>query len=553
MVWEPDSIEPEPTSSAAAFVVDPTFPVAFDQPRFAHLEWNRDSSHFPVALAPLAGDYARVVGSTLNGWYDLFDGFRQRWHTSVWHGYVYYAFEPNATAVEWPAIRQRAIELCRERARTAAATWRDDVVPQLRRLYADLDAIDLSRASGSEAARAWEDAWRLVERAWKIHMTCSIGPMQALVDLREAYVAADPDAPAADALRLLQGSRHVLVEMELDTQSLTEMARDSPAVAGALRAGVRDLDALRMLPGGDTFVSAVDAFLGDHGHMGQASDDLTLPSFGESPGLFLAAVAARLDHAPEAAIDRVARLARDAEALAAAARARLADRPEALERFDTALAIASAIGLHSDVHNYWIDRAAQAHFRRLVLRAGKRLVGEGVIEQPDGVFYLRRAEVPDLLRMPRDMRPVVADRQKEHVRDKTLMPPELIGGSTPTPSPIDGPPGGGAEPAAILRGVGASAGVARGPARVVAGVDEFERIRPGDIIVCTFTNPSWVPVFTLAGGLVTDLGGVTSHPAVVAREFGLPAVVGSRTATTRIADGQEIEIDGTAGTVRLIS
>jgi pyruvate,water dikinase len=87
----------------------------------------------------------------------------------------------------------------------------------------------------------------------------------------------------------------------------------------------------------------------------------------------------------------------------------------------------------------------------------------------------------------------------------------------------------------------------------VAGVDEFERIRPGDIIVCTFTNPSWVPVFTLAGGLVTDLGGVTSHPAVVAREFGLPAVVGSRTATTRIADGQEIEIDGTAGTVRLIS
>jgi pyruvate,water dikinase len=94
--------------------------------------------------------------------------------------------------------------------------------------------------------------------------------------------------------------------------------------------------------------------------------------------------------------------------------------------------------------------------------------------------------------------------------------------------------------------------VVRGPARVTLSQDDFDRIQPGDVIVCPSSNPSWVPVFTIAGGLVTNTGGVLSHAAVVAREFGLPAVVGTTDATTRIADGRLVEIDGTAGTVRLL-
>jgi phosphoenolpyruvate synthase/pyruvate phosphate dikinase len=103
-----------------------------------------------------------------------------------------------------------------------------------------------------------------------------------------------------------------------------------------------------------------------------------------------------------------------------------------------------------------------------------------------------------------------------------------------------------------LRGTGASAGIVRGPARLVASQDAFAAVQPGDIIVCPASNPSWVPVFTIAGGLITNTGGVLSHAAVVAREFGLPAVVGVTGATDRIADGRMVEIDGTAGTVRLL-
>jgi pyruvate,water dikinase len=87
---------------------------------------------------------------------------------------------------------------------------------------------------------------------------------------------------------------------------------------------------------------------------------------------------------------------------------------------------------------------------------------------------------------------------------------------------------------------------------VARGQDDFDRIQPGDIIVCPSSNPSWVPLFSIAAGLVTDTGGVLSHAAVVARELGLPAVVGTRDATRRISDGQLLELDGAAGIVRLL-
>jgi rifampicin phosphotransferase len=103
-----------------------------------------------------------------------------------------------------------------------------------------------------------------------------------------------------------------------------------------------------------------------------------------------------------------------------------------------------------------------------------------------------------------------------------------------------------------IRGTGASAGIVRGPARLTLSQADFGSVQPGDIIVCPSSNPSWVPLFAIAGGLITDTGGVLSHAAVVAREFALPAVVGTGDATQRIANGRLVELDGTSGIVRLL-
>ena len=105
--------------------------------------------------------------------------------------------------------------------------------------------------------------------------------------------------------------------------------------------------------------------------------------------------------------------------------------------------------------------------------------------------------------------------------------------------------------AGTLIGTGASPGSGEGPARVVAGVQDFGRVRPGDVLIATTTTPAWTPLFPSLAALVTETGGVLSHAAIVAREYGLPAVVGAEGAT-RLPDGARIRVDGTSGEVRIV-
>jgi pyruvate,water dikinase len=196
---------------------------------------------------------------------------------------------------------------------------------------------------------------------------------------------------------------------------------------------------------------------------------------------------------------------------------------------------------------------AQARLRAFVMRVGARLARDGSIESGRDVLFLRRWEVPELIRSPADMRGVVDERKADHERWRKVSPPTSIGKLTSEePSGRFGGKRFPNEDEAIVRGTGASAGIVTGPARIVLGPDDFGRVQPGDIIVAPSSNPSWVPLFAIASGLVTNTGGVLSHAAVVAREFDLPAVVGTGDATTRITDGQMLELDGTTGYVRLL-
>jgi pyruvate,water dikinase len=103
-----------------------------------------------------------------------------------------------------------------------------------------------------------------------------------------------------------------------------------------------------------------------------------------------------------------------------------------------------------------------------------------------------------------------------------------------------------------LTGVAASAGEVSGVARIVLGEDDFDKIEPGDVLVCPITSPVWSVLFPSISALVSDSGGVLSHPAIIAREYGIPAVVGTGNATEVLKDGQAVKVDGTAGTVTAI-
>ncbi|MBI3745050.1 MAG: hypothetical protein HY264_00715 [Chloroflexi bacterium] len=538
------------------------FPIEWEEPADPGRSWAWDDMHMPFALRPLAQDYTRTLGAGFNLCYEIFGGFPQRTLVRTWNGYAYFAHDANVPEAEREALNKRWLRVMRDRADVTAAYWADEVLPEVRALERAIRTVDVEGLPAEELAEAWDAAWTAIARMWQLHFCIILGPYTILEELADLYEATVTGAAPGESLRLIQGVRHELFETEVGVERLTAAADRSPAVRRRLLEATTDDPAghraverteLATLDGGAAFVAQLDGFLAEHGHMGQGFDDLGNPSWGEEPAILLAEIGRRLAEPPADAEARRTRLAAEADQLADTVRERLRGRPEERERFETVLALSREVGPLTEVHNYWIDRMAQARIRALSIRVGARLAAVSCLDAPDDVLYLHRPEIRELIEHPADRRALVAERRAIHARQAALKPPAFVGAPRRSSEPdrFDGAARVSDE-ADVLLGTGASAGIVRGPARVTLSPADFGRIRAGDVIVCPSSNPSWVPVFTLAAGLVTNTGGILSHAAVVAREFGLPAVVGVGDATTRIADGREVEIDGTTGSVRLL-
>lgn len=536
--------------SAAAPEVE--FPIAW-QPGDEELEWEWDDMHMPRAIPPLSEDYVNALMAGIVYRYRAM-GLPATIPVRVWNGYTYFAMKIDAPADQHEALMNQAPAMRRTLIPGTAAYW-GKALPELQSMYRAIDAVTGDERR-DELVAAWERVWTLVERAWQIHFHVITGPYQVLNDLADRYEALVAGGTAAEALELVAGVIPELRDVEIELEAVTASAGRSSEVAARLRASPPpDLAAIADLPGGAPFAAAVEAFLARHGHLGHVSEDLSEPSWREDPRPLLVDIARRLERPTNRAAERWAQRVVAAERRADVVRAVLADRPADLAEFEALLATAREIGPLTEGHNYWIDRMVGDRLRRFTRRVGRRLVRDGVLGDPDDVAYLRRSEVPDLIRDPLDRRGLVAERRTRHVAQAALRPPRKVGRVSESQPGAEADRFDGARFDPLddrtLKGTGASAGIVRGRARVVHGSADFERVQPGDIVVATASNPGWVPLFSIAGGFVTDTGGVLAHAAVVAREFGLAAVVGTGDATTRIADGQMIEIDGTTGLVRL--
>ena len=255
------------------------------------------------------------------------------------------------------------------------------------------------------------------------------------------------------------------------------------------------------------------------------------------------------------------RSVRRRDELRANCRAVLANDPERLARFEHLYDAARYNLPLTEDHAFWIDQSGIAVFRRFTLEVGRRLAERGSIAQAEDVHYLRAAELRDAVTKGTGYKAVTAQRRAEMVEWAKVIPPPVLG--TPPPPAEDPfmdalvvrllgvtPPEENPDPKR-LRGVAGSGGVITGKAKVVRSLAEAADLEEGDIIVCEMTLPPWVPLFSIAGAFVTDTGGVLSHCAIVAREFGLPAVVGTQFGSAVIKTGQTITVDGNKGFVTL--
>jgi phosphohistidine swiveling domain-containing protein len=314
---------------------------------------------------------------------------------------------------------------------------------------------------------------------------------------------------------------------------------------------------------GKAILAELRAYLADYGKQCELISYLRFPYWAEDPTLVLLDLQTQLAQ-PER--DFVAELSRKQEQQAmavATVRAKLATYPQpVIDQFEALLDKARKATYMLDEHTYWMELAPNYHLRQLLLAIGRAFQQAGCFEQADDIFYLHLAELRPLATKPASQAALIAERKAEMVRWEQMTPPPTIGPYPTEPLPSNpvmdviyalyGVPLPLAEDPMLLVGYGASPGIVQGPVKVLRSVREVTKLEPGDILVTSMTTPVWTPVFAIAAGIITDSGGMLSHPAIVAREMGIPAVVGAGLASFVLRDGQHVLLNGTTGQVQIL-
>ena len=450
------------------------------------------------------------------------------------------------TAWQYAFLRRRIETFECEANRFAAATRRDDLagatLPDLAahlRTFIDIRQHRWKNASLADAAAMV--GYALLERATRALTPAAGGDSS----LHNRLLRALPGVPSA--------------QPPLRLWALARLIRRDPVLAGVFRAG--DADATLLAVRTDArfaeFRDALDRYLDEWGFRSSAELMLTVPTLDEDPRPLVALLAR---HAEEPDDDSpAAAMARQAAGRVAETRRILRRQlPRAPHR---ALALWATLAVTRRAIAYRERaRLKQAllytRCRAIAREIGRRLEAGGRLAAADDVFLLRWEEIDELLSgrsMFPDVRPLLRLRADEHARRSTWTPPDafvLEQGEHWRPEDAADPDRA-APPDAdtgVLRGTSACGGLVTARAAVLTGVEEAHRLAKGDVLVTRQTDPGWAPVFCLIGGLVIERGGMLSHGAVIAREFGLPCIVGIRDATQRIPHGHLVTVDGDAGT-----
>ncbi|MEE8370398.1 MAG: PEP-utilizing enzyme, partial [Dehalococcoidia bacterium] len=419
------------------------------------------------------------------------------------------------------------------------------------RRFSSLDA----RALGDrQLARRSRELGRALGQQLRLLLTlntASFGTFGILALMCEGW--AGEKALAEELVMGLKASR--TGEGSLRLAEIARQASGNPA----LRQLIQDCSpgelwqTLRGRPEAARLVSALDSYLDEYGHRCAGEVDIAVPRWREDPTPIMAAFREHVAASPGADPSGYRQTLRERWRRA---EARALRRIAAWQRPPFLLALQQTRSLMSLREDPKFELLKlMLPLRRFILEMADRLVDRGLLPRPEDVFSLRESELHRFLRATpgpaviAELTALVEERRQERELLDTVEPPEIIGpGGQPLVGAVTAP----ASPTRQLRGLGASPGRARGPARVVKTLADGDQVKSGEILVAPVMDPGWTCVFPLVSAIVTDLGGVLSHAAVVARELGVPAVVNTGSGSRRITTGVEIEVDGDRGTVTIL-
>ncbi len=528
--------------------------------------WAFDKMHAPRPLHPLSQD---LVMSTLS------EGFTKAQaeydcpmmaSSKAFNHYFYMAFHPIPDQAELADRMTRYHATLASKVPGIGNRWNEEWKPELiAKNYAEKD-VDYSGMSDASLLAKLDDMTNHMRHMWYIHghINFVLVSGAAFCDMYDEEMQPQE---STESYQALQGHHTRSVDASRGIWELSRIAKNSPVLKALFDTyEPKDLVGHFALSAeGRAFQTQLDLFLHEYGWRSDAVYDLADIPWREDPAIPLSSIGSFMalsdDDDPEKLYQRGVHLR---ETLMSRARAKMSADPAKLAKFDELYDAAQYSFPITEDHAFYIDQLGVALLRRFTLAIGERLVDKGSIDNRRDVYFLYRDEVVEALRHGGARQSIVAERALNVAASAQASPPGAIG--TPPVIP-DGPPDPfmdaivvrllGVKPPEenadplVISGVSGSPGVYRGVARVVKSLSEAGDLDEGEIMVCEMTLPPWVPMFSIAGAVVADVGGVLSHCAIVAREFAIPCVVGSVIGTTAIQTGQIITVDGSNGNVYL--
>ncbi len=542
--------------------------------------WLSNARAIPHPLSPMT---CSVMLPQLNAGaryaFDEFGSLLQSIENRVIGGWLYIRYipfgghegVPPAPEVMAERIKRCILAVQTDKAGQVIDAWYGDWQPKLARRIAELRDMPLAELTEAELDAHMSSLNELSLKAWRVHFTLAFAYIYSLYEL----VIACRDLLAWDegrALQLVSGLSSKTTEPARRLGELARLAKERPVLTSLLERldddGAGEM--ISRLPQIDPeFANALAAYQKKYGICALNTElaDLTLA---ETPMIILGLIRDQMrrdyDSAAEATHLEEQRQSARAEAVANL------DKVDCT-RFEWVLDRAARAYPIREENEFFTISVPIALQRYCVLEMGRRLVEKGIIQQVDDIFFLEIEEARAALGSIGDHQALVTRRRGErawveaHPGPNTYgkppapptndaLPPEVRFAKSATAWQIEtmiAPVMSGRTQAkwAALTGIPASQGNYQGRVCIIRNESEFGKLRAGDVLVCPTTSPVWSVLFSSIGALVTNYGGILSHPAIIAREFQIPAVVATGNATELLQDGQIVKVDGTRGTVEV--
>lgn len=431
---------------------------------------------------------------------------------------------------------------------------------ELKQMYAKRLSFDVEKADDVGLLVHFHDCWEMVRRMAEIHfhgMYGLAGPLQLFrTIIPELTGITHTDVKFA---KLMSGFDNSLIDANRGLAELAAYALELKLEDNFKLADETVLPAMERSEAGRKWLAKLKEFLRVHGYHVVWPHTMSIdgPTWIEKPSLVVGNVKRMMAtggaHRPDLERERIVKERKQAEQEV------LAKVPqEQRDWFGKLMKAAQASHSYSEDHNYWCELYCFSLVRRAILALGRRFLQVGLIADQEDIFYLLSREIimAGLVHHRYALRPIVARRKEEYQGYVKRVPqvapffgdptkiPELIAAdvifTVAAPAPVAKPE----EVGATLVGSAGAPGVVEGVARIISGPAEFHLVQPGEILVAPSTSAPWTPIFGLIKAVVTDAGGTLAHAAIVAREYGIPAVVGTMEATKKIKTGDRIRIDG---------